>query len=48
MKFKKYILLIYYIYEEYESEEFIASKINYLINKPQYNKKIRSAVPAKE
>ena len=24
----------YYIYEEYESEEYIASKINYLINKP--------------
>lgn len=24
----------YYIYEEYESEEFIASRINYLINKP--------------
>ena len=29
----------YYIYEEYESEEFIASRINYLINKPtdKYN-----------
>ena len=24
----------YYIYEEYESEEFIANRINYLINKP--------------
>ena len=24
----------YYIYEEYESEEFIASRINFLINKP--------------
>ncbi len=24
----------YYIYEEYESEEYIASRINYLINKP--------------
>ena len=24
----------YYIYEEYESEDFIASRINYLINKP--------------